>query len=212
MKKISIKRIAFVAIFSAIAGLLYCYVKFNLPIFPPFLDINFSMIPVIICAFMLGPWDAGIVVLVRFIMKILLVQTGTAYVGEIADIILGLVVALPSGFMYKYTKSQKKEFITFLLAFILWIETACVINIFINIPFYINNFFGGNIDPLVGMCRDSFRLISFGLINNVTAGNFMFYYIILAVIPFNVLLSAVVILVTALVHKRLKYLYDEFKF
>ena len=212
MKKISIKRVAFVAIFSAIAGLLYCYVKFNLPIFPPFLDINISMIPVIICAFMLGPWDAGIVVLIRFIMKILLVSTGTAYVGEIADILLGLLVCLPTGFMYRYMKNEKKELITFLSSIAIWIVSSILINVFINIPFYVQNFFGGSIEPLVGMCRDSFKLISFGLINNVTASNFMFYYIILAVIPFNALLSIVVILVTALVHKRLKNLYDEFNF
>ena len=58
MKKNAIKRISFVAIFAAISIILYCYVKFPLPIFPSFLDINFSMIPILICAFMLGPWDA----------------------------------------------------------------------------------------------------------------------------------------------------------
>jgi len=212
MKKISVKRIAFIAIFSAIAVVLYCYVKFNLPIFPPFLDFNFSMIPVIICAFMLGPWDASIVVIIRFLLKLVLVPTGTSYVGEIADLLLGIIVSLPVGFIYKYSKNQKKELFAFLSVLGIWVLSSIMINAFINIPFYIENFFKGSIEPLVGMCRDSFKLITFGLVNNVNASNFMIYYIILAVIPFNLILSGIVVLVTLLVHKRLKSLYDEFNF
>ena len=34
------------------------------------------------------------------------------------------------------------------------------------------------------------------------------YYIIFSIIPFNLMLSVVVTIFTALVHKRLKYLYD----
>ena len=94
MKHFSIKRIAFVAIFAAISSLLYCYVKFPLPIFPSFLDVNFSMIPIIIAAFMLGPIDGVIIVLIRFLMKLILVGTGTQYVGEIADLVLGLVTTV----------------------------------------------------------------------------------------------------------------------
>lgn len=69
MKKNAIKRISFVAIFATISTLLYCYVKFPLPIFPSFLDINFSMIPILICAFMLGPWDACACVIIRCLLK-----------------------------------------------------------------------------------------------------------------------------------------------
>ena len=72
MRGFSIKRLTLVAIMSAISGVLYCFLKFNIPIFPIFLDINFSMIPIIIVAFMLGPIDASIVVLIRFIMKIIM--------------------------------------------------------------------------------------------------------------------------------------------
>ena len=63
-------------------------------------------------------------------------------------------------------------------------------------------------NALVGMCKDAFKLISFGNITDVNQSNFMAYYIFFAVIPFNLLLSLIVIGVTALVHKRLKILYD----
>ena len=141
MKKTNIvKRISFVALFSALTSILYCYVRFPLPIFPSFLDINVSMIPVIICAFMLGPWDAMMCVVIRFAIKLLLVPTGTAYVGEIADLILGLVPAVSAGLIYHYYKGKHKELLAFTSVVVLWGITGVLLNIYVNIPVYLNMF------------------------------------------------------------------------
>mgnify|MGYP006983240225 FL=1 len=66
-------------------------------------DLNFSMIPIIICAFMLGPVDATVIVLIRFLIKLITISTHTAGVGEIADLIIGASVAITSGVIYNYT-------------------------------------------------------------------------------------------------------------
>ena len=209
MKHISIKRVAFLAIFSAIGSLLYCYVKFPLPIFPSFLDVNFSMIPIIIATFMLGPIDGIVIVIVRFILKLLLVGTGTQYVGEIADVILGVVTALSCGLFYKFYKGKYKSILSFAIVVITWVISSILINAFINIPAYVQLFFKGNWDILIGMCKDAFNIITFGNCPDITKENFILWYVILAVIPFNLMLSLIVVGITALVHKRLKYLYDQ---
>lgn len=206
-KKNVIKRIAFIAAFSAISGVLYCFLKFPLPIFPSFLDINFSMIPIIICAFMLGPWDACICLLLRFVVKIIGPGTGTAYVGELADIFMGLATAIVSGCIYKYTKWKAKAPIAFVSVIVVWVLTGIITNVFINIPFYLQFYFDGAWEPLIGMCDSAFKLISFGRAT-VNVDNFMMYYVFLAVIPFNLLLSGIVAGITALIHKRLRVLYD----
>ena len=211
MKHISIKRIAFLAIFSAIGSLLYCYVKFPLPIFPSFLDVNFSMIPIIIAVFMLGPVDGVIIVIVRFIMKLLLVGTGTQYVGEIADVILGVVTALSCGLFYSFYKGKYKSILSFTIVVVTWVIASILINAFINIPIYVELFFKGNWDILIGLCKDAFNLITFGNTPDINKENFILWYVILAVIPFNLMLSLLVVGITALVHKRLKYLYDQIK-
>lgn len=208
MKKFTIKRMAFVAVFAALSSILYCYVKFPLPIFPPFLDVNFSMIPIIICAFMFGPIDASIVVLLRFVVKLILVGTGTQYVGEIADLVLGLIPTITAGCIYQFYKGNKKELIAFISVIVTWVATSIFLNIFVNIPFYLELFFKGSWDGLIGYCGDCFKLISFGAVKEVTKENFMTYYILLGIIPFNLMLSGIVVLVTVLVHKRLKSLYD----
>lgn len=208
MKKNTIKRISFIAIFATISTLLYCYLKFPLPIFPSFLDINFSMIPILICAFMLGPWDACVCVIIRCLLKwILPPGTGTMYVGEVADVLNGLAVVIPSGLIYQKLQGKHKSVLAFSIAIVAWVIMAIIANIFINIPWFTHLYFKGDMTPLIGMSNSAFQLISFGRIE-ATKDTFMVCYVFLAVIPFNLLLSSIVVLCTALIHKRLKSLYD----
>ena len=60
------------AIATALAVVLYAIgPKFPIPfLFPAFLDIQFSMLPILIITFMLGPYDALIVIFVRFMVKV----------------------------------------------------------------------------------------------------------------------------------------------
>lgn len=209
MKKNTVKRISFIAIFASISTLLYCYVKFPLPIFPSFLDMNFSMIPILICAFMLGPWDACVCVILRCLLKwILPPGTGTGYVGEVADVLNGLAVVIPAGLLYQKSNGKHKTFLAFMISILSWLIMSIIANIFINIPWYTQLFFKGDMTPLIGMSNTAFKLISFGKIE-ATEQTFMICYIFLAVIPFNLLLSSIVVLCTALIHKRLKVLYDR---
>ena len=209
MKKVNIKRITFVAVFAAITSVLYCYVKFPLPIFPSFLDVNFSMIPIIIAAFMLGPIDGVIIVFIRFIMKLILVGTGTQYVGEIADLVLGVITTTSCGLVYMFYKGKFRTLLSFATVIVSWVICSIVLNIFLNIPIYVELFFKGNWNILIGMCNDAFNLITFNNCPEITQNNFIFYYVILAVIPFNLMLSSLVVAITALVHKRLKVIYDK---
>ena len=209
MKKVNIKRITFVAVFAAITSVLYCYVKFPLPIFPSFLDVNFSMIPIIIAAFMLGPIDGVIIVVIRFIMKLILVGTGTQYVGEIADLVLGVITTTSCGLVYMFYKGKFRTLLSFATVIVSWVICSIVLNIFLNIPIYVELFFKGNWNILIGMCNDAFSLITFNNCPEITQNNFIFYYVILAVIPFNIMLASLVVAITALVHKRLKVIYDK---
>ena len=204
-----IKRLCFDAVFAAIASVLYFF-KFSLPIFPSFLEINFSMIAIIIATFMLSPWDGILVILIRFVIKILIMGTSTAYVGELADIIIALFATIPSGLLYKYAPNFKgKTLISFLLCIIGWILGGVLSNQFINIPFYMKAW-DLSYETLANMIKEPVSLISFRNIktSDVTADSFMFYYQIFAVIPFNLLLSSIVVIITSLVHNKLKALYN----
>lgn len=208
MKKqiFSIKKMSFIAIFSALSVLFYTIVpKISLPIFPPFLELNFSMIPIVICSFMLGPIEGSICVIIRCLIK--LPMTTTGFVGEVADLLIGLSVAIVVGLLYNHTKFKHRGLWAFLGAFVAWIVMGVITNAFINIPFYSATIPGG-MDVIIAASNQAFQTISGGNMPVITNDNFMTYYLLFAVVPFNSLLALIVIIITLPIHKRLKVLYD----
>lgn len=202
-KSLIIKRMVFIAAFSAISMILYVFPKFSLFFFPSFLEINFSLLPIIIAAFMLGPVDAIAVVLIRFATNLAIEGTITAGVGEIFDLILGSALALTAGLSYKFMKFKHKDLVTVAITFVVWIILAAFLNAFYSVPQYINLYFGGDINLFVNSLK---------VINGVNSSNYLEKYIFFAVIPFNIILSVIVLAITLVVHRRLRVLYDMIDF
>lgn len=185
-----------VAIFSALSFILYMFPKFPLPFFPPFLEIQFSNLPAILGGFVLGPLGGCIIVIARFVIK--LPFSHTMYVGELADLLLGLLVVFSSSFIYKYHKNKKGGVVALITSTFVWIISSIFINIFINIPFY-KDVYG--MEALIGACSTIYK--------DINADNFMKYYVFFAVIPFNLLLSIVVSFITFFVYKRVSIIFKN---
>ena len=189
-----IKRMVMISILTALSLVLYILgPKFSLPFFPAFLEINFSMLPIFIGLFLMGPIDAFVIVLLRFLIK--LPFSHTVYVGEITDFILGTFV-VSGTFLGKIL--FKKDRYVFLCAFISWIIGGVIANSF-ALPGYIY-IAGFPKEAIIGMMPDYMK---------ADANNYIWKYFILAIVPFNALISACVIAVTWPVHHRLKALYDS---
>ncbi len=91
----SATRVAVIAVFSTLAGVLYA---FGFPIaaaFPSWLELNFSDIPALIGTFALGPVSGGIIVFVKILIKLIIKGTSTAFVGELADLLIGMAFVVP---------------------------------------------------------------------------------------------------------------------
>ena len=200
-----IKKMILSSIFAAMSVLLYLFPKFSLPIFPSFLEINFSMLPIVICAFSCGPLFGGACVLIRCIVNLIIEGSVSVGVGEIMDLILGFAVVLGSGFMYKYlkVKEPKKSIFSLLVCIGIWILAGVLLNVFYAVPAYLKLYFNGNKDALVSVLSKT--------IPGVNSSNYMGKYVLYAVIPFNLLLSSVVCIVTFFVNKAIYILYDDNK-
>ena len=87
-RKNTIKFIARVGIFSAISAILYLlpFPPFKFSIFPAvaFLEVNFSEVPAMIAGFAYGPLAGFLVIVLRFLIKLPLSNTG--FIGEFADL------------------------------------------------------------------------------------------------------------------------------
>jgi len=191
-----IKKIVFISIFTALSTVLY-HLRFPLPMFfPSFLDVQFSNLPALIGALLLGPWSGVLIVVLRGLLK--LPFTSSAGVGELADVLIGVAAVLSAGLYYKYHRTKKGGVIALLLSTVFWIVAAVLANYFILMPFFIKVI---GFDAVFG---------ALGVIKGITRKNFMEYYILFAVIPFNLMLSVLVNTVTYFVYKRISKIWKDF--
>ncbi len=199
MRNSRVLQIVIIANLTALSLLLYM-LKFPLPfIFPVFLDIQFSNLPAIIGGFTLGPIGGAAIVVIRTLFKLL--TSETAGVGEMIDLIIGLSTVLTSSIVYKRIKTKKGAIIASFAGMAVWIIVAVLTNYFFVLDFYLELYFNGDVDLLLNLLT---------VIPGVTAENYMSKYILYAIIPFNVLLSGLVYLITFLVYKRISHLIDLF--
>ena len=202
-KKITPAYLTKLAVLTAISFILYMFLKFSLPfLFPSFLDMQFSELPAILAGFSLGPVAGVLVIILKCLLKFPF--TSTAFVGEITDMVLGVLYVLPASILYYRKKSKQTALIGLILGTVVSTAGALLLNRFVSVPFYVEFFFGGNFDVIVGICAP--------LYPSMTKDTFYLYYLTAAVLPFNLLRLGLVCLITFLVYKSLsKALHWEIK-
>ena len=79
-----------VGMLAAISGVL---MVIELPLFfaPPFYKLDFSELPVLICAFSLGPVAGVVCEFLKVLIHLLLKGTSTAFVGDLANFLVDFV-------------------------------------------------------------------------------------------------------------------------
>ncbi len=195
--KITVSYLTKLALLTALSYVLYGFCKFPLPfLFPGFLEMQFSELPAILAGFSMGPFAGSLVIILKCLLKMPL--STTSLVGECIDIILGLAYVLPASILYLFRKTKKGAVASLLVGTICSTAVAMLCNRFIAVPFYVQAFFGGNFDAIVGMCS--------ALYSGINKDNFYMIYLFAAVLPFNLLRLSLVGLVTFFTYKKLSKL------
>lgn len=188
------KTIASMAILSALSYILYVFLKFPLPFFPSFLDIQFSDLPIILGSYLFGAGGGILMAVIRFLLKAPL--TSTAMVGESADLLITIAFIIPSSIIFNKTNAKYKLAISLVCGAATATLVAVLANQFLLIPFYVEFIFGGNLSTLAGILTP--------LYPNITTENFYYYYQIFAVIPFNILRLTVCSVLIGVTYNKLK--------
>lgn len=198
---------AVMAILTAISYILYMFVKFPLPfMFPGWLDMQISDLPALLGGFSLGPIAGCLIIIIKCCLK--MPFSGTACVGELADIIVGIAFVLPAALIYKFNKNRKSALIGLAVGAVCAIACSILANWLVLIPFYSSVFGNGDsaagLEKIVGMVST--------LYDKVTVDNFYSYYLPLAVLPFNALRCLICAIITYFTYKPLsKALHWEIK-
>ena len=185
------RRSAVIGVFSALAFVLFL-LEFPLPFLaPPFYKLDFSEIPVLIGAYAFGPVAGVLIEFVKIVLKLAVKGTSTAFVGELANFVVGCSFVLPASIIYEFNKTKKGAFISGGVGTLSIAAFGSLFNAVYLLPAF-SALFHMPIDVIIGMGHEIIPAIS-------DVPTFAFF----AVAPFNLIKGASVTLVTLLVYKKL---------
>ncbi|MCK9478972.1 MAG: ECF transporter S component [Firmicutes bacterium] len=133
MEKSKIRKITITAVLSAISAVLM-FLETPLPGFPPFLQIDASDLPAIICAFGIGPiWGVAVGLIKN---SVHMLATKTMVAGEIANFLIGASFVLPAGIIYKKNHTKKGALLGLVIGTVTMALAGVLTNLYITLPFY----------------------------------------------------------------------------
>jgi len=168
MLKTNTKTIVLVGVLSAMAVALMYTLQF--PILPgaPYLKIDFSDVPALFASIAISPVVGAVIMLIKNILH--LPVSDSMMFGELSNFLIGSAFIISAGVLSKQfqkNKPMKKKLILILiLASLIQVVAAVVVNLFIMLPLY----------PALAFMRNNVPLIQ--------------KYIIGAIIPFNLIKDA----------------------
>lgn len=184
------RRVSIVGICAAIATVLHM-LDFPLVFLAPgFYRLDFSELPVLLCGFYLGPCATVICEGVKILLKLLVKGTSTAFVGDLANFVVGCSFALPATVWYHAHKSKHSAIIGLVLGTLSMTVLGSAFNAVYLIPKFAE-LYGIPLEGIISLGAD----IRPG-VNSVTT------FALLCVAPLNLLKGAVISLLTMLLYKR----------
>ena len=147
-QKSNITKLTIIAMLSAV-GVVLQYLEFSVPLVPSFLKLDFSDIPELIGAFILGPIGGVVICLVRNLVHLLVSQS--AFIGELSNFILGAAFAVTAGLIYKTHKTKKGALVACLCGALVMAAISVPSNYFIIYPVYAQLF--GGMETILGLYK-----------------------------------------------------------
>ena len=189
-KRLEVRELTIIGMLGAIATVLMLF-EIPLPFAPPFYEIDFSEVPVLVGCFALGPVAGVLIEFVKILLNLILNGTATAGVGELANFCIGCSFCIPAGIIYQKKKTKKGAMVGLISGTLIMTVLGCFINAYIMLPTYATAFK----IPIEG-------LIEMGTQVNASITD-LFTFVMFAVVPFNLLKGVVVSIVVMLIYKKI---------
>lgn len=182
---LSVQYMTRIAILGALSAILF---MIEVPVIA-FYKLDVSTLPALLGAFSMGPWAGLAILLIKDLFGLL--HSGTMYVGELADFIMGAAFILPAALIYRAKKNRKNALVGMIVGTLAMIVVSVLVNWKIMIPFYMTAFHMP-MAAIIGMAQKAMPFVDteVELLLFVTA-------------PFNLLKGIVLSGLTFLLYKRL---------
>ena len=185
------RKIAMIGLFSAIAVILFLF-EFPIPfIAPPFYELDFSEIPALVGAFAFGPVAGVMIEFCKVLLKLAIKGTSTAFVGDLANFVIGCSLILPASIIYMFKKTKKTAVLSCVVGSLFMTVFGTAFNGIYLLPAF-SALFGMPMEVILDMGTK----IN-GNINSITT------FVCFAVAPMNIIKSVAASVITLLIYKPL---------
>lgn len=189
-----VRQTRYIAICGMLGALAMILHIFDFPVVfltPGFYKLDFSEIPVMIGAFYLGPVGGVIIELVKILLKLVVKGTSTAFVGDLANFVVGCAFAVPASIIYHLHKTKKMALTGLVTGTVVMTIFGSLFNALYLIPAF-SRLYGMPLEAIVGMGSAINPAVT-----SVSGLVFM------CVVPLNLLKGVLISVPTMVLYKRI---------
>lgn len=186
----SARRVCIVGICSAIATVLHILDFPVIFLAPDFYKLDFSELPVLLCGFYLGPSACVACEGVKIVLKLLIKSTSTAFVGDLANFVVGCSFVLPAVLFYRAHKSRHNA----LIGLIIGTASMAILGSIFNAVYLVPTFarlFGAPMDAIIAEGS-----VIWPAVKDLPT------FVLFCVVPLNVFKGVMVSVPTMLLYKK----------
>lgn len=185
------QHIAICGMLGALSGLLYLFDFSVVFLAPEFYKLDFSEVPVLIGAFYMGPVGGVVIELVKVLLKLVIKGTTTAFVGDLANFVVGCAFVVPASIVYHRKKTKRTAKLAMLTGTVVMAVFGSMFNAVYLIPAF-SKLYGIPLEAIVGMGT----AINPAITSVATLALF-------SVAPLNMLKGVLISVPTMLLYKRI---------
>ncbi|MBR4780699.1 MAG: ECF transporter S component [Lachnospiraceae bacterium] len=183
-------KMAVIGILTAMATVLMIF-DFPIWFIPSFYKLDFSELPVLIGSFAFGPATGVVMEFLKVFLKLLIKGTSTAFIGELANFVVGCSLIIPAATIYAFKKTKKTAILSCVFGTIILVVFASVFNAIYLIPAFTKFM---SLDQILAQGAEK---------NSLVNADSMTSFVIFAVAPLNLIKGVAVSIVTMLIYKPL---------
>ena len=181
-----------ICMFSAVAMLLHLF-DFSLPFAPPFYKLDFSELPILVGTFAFGPAAGVMMEFIKILLKLCVKGTSTAFVGDLANFVIGCSFILPASAIYAFRKNKKTAIFACVTGTLIMTVFGTAFNAVYLLPAF-SRLYSLPLDNLLAMGSEVNPWVQEGSIVS---------FVVACVAPLNLIKGISVSVVTMLIYKPL---------
>lgn len=186
------RKLAMIGMFSAIAMILHVL---DFPIFfaPGFYKMDFSELPILVGSFAFGPVAGVMMEFVKILLKLCIKGTSTAFIGDLANFVVGCGLIIPASAVYSFKKTKKSAIIACIVGTLVMTVFGTAFNAVYLLPAF-SKFYGMPLDAILAMGAE---------VNPLAKEGSIVSFVVACVAPMNLIKGTLVSVVTLLIYKPL---------